>query len=279
MSGYQVQNPNMFTAVNVGSPFSPLDALQNDMIYNLQSFAQYSLGQFGSNFPGGNIYLDESHTNPETPYTLTIDQMCNSRLDFNVVDGNTGAFSVGGGPATGTFNPALLKTYYVNDNPLGFTTEGDYLNLELYVQFWQKWKGSYGFNQIPLGVPLVESQAYVARGTAICYGYSTSADNPNAVNGVLYYRLVVNPADFAGAPYYWDLTAATALTVDAEGLNTNLDTSIHGQSGNFQKYTYTDDIVFSTLFPVEYNTPASKCPKANLIPSYIPYPLPWPVPL
>ena len=88
MSGYQVQTPGTFSASSIASPFNPIDNLQNEQIYNLQSFQKNIVGcqyespsDYNPGTPGGGyIILPESASDPTTPYELTLDLMLNSEL-------------------------------------------------------------------------------------------------------------------------------------------------------------------------------------------------------
>lgn len=271
MSGYQVQTPGTFTASSIASPFNPIDNLQNDQIYNLQSF---QIGENGNALDreyygeGGNINLPESATNPNTPYTLTIDQLCNRFLYF-LNSTNSSAYSIGGGPSTGAFQTGSIKTYYINILPIGYDLNTFLpLNADLWVEFFQKIKGTYGFNQIPIGCPLVLPSYCISRGTAVVVGYS-SANDPDAINGVSYFYSAVNPYDFCGAP----------LRFNIQSFQNNINASYGWRAGaptftgkhfigsaqlNAWTYAPEDDLWFATFFPEAYNVPAIRCPKADI---------------
>lgn len=289
MSGYNVQNPPNFPANSVTSPFSAIDSLQNDQLYNLQSFQRYYPGcvadpDFDSIPNAGSVFLPESATNPLTPYVIPFDvYWCNPGIQLRIIDANTGAYSLGGGPATGSFQTGALKIYYVKAPSGGFTAT-DYYDLESWVAGWQLMKGSYGFNQIPVGFMLPSPLLVIPRGCAIVYGYPTAPGDPtdNMGNGTSWFAAYVNQMDFAGAPLVFNVqklvSEANYTTGQFDVAKFDVSRTVFPKSLRYDYYTSTDDLVFSTLFPEEYNLPASKCPKAPIVVPGINQSV-WPVPL
>lgn len=278
MSGYQVQNPNMFNNANVVSPFSPTDGFQNEQIYRLQNYAKAMIGTVapadvsgavpvmptldGVAYPSvpvpaaGYIDLPESATDPNTPFEMNLFQCLNQTVRLNTPT-NTDAYPEG-------FDPALVKVYYVK-LPLGITYDGLRLNYDEYVPFWQLIKGTYGFNQIPIGMSPFQITMCIGRGTSICLGVPTDDANPNKdINGVWWYTAYVNQLDYTNASLTLNLSANTVLSPeDAAVLQYTVGRSFVPQHVFLELYDSTDDLVFATLFPAEYNTPASKCPVAQ----------------
>lgn len=286
MAGYQVTTPNMFTAGSVASPFSAKDSDQDKSIYNLQNFARtingyqefpdnvYDPAAEGVVFPivngnlfpnqyepgGGFIPLPEYCTDPNTPFELNLFQMLNQKVRFSTPV-NTGAYP------EGQFETGAVKVYYVK-GPLGLNEdESTRTNYELFVQFWQLVKGTYGFNQIPVGFQLFSPHMTISRGTAVCYGFPTNAGNPKAdPNGVWWYALYVNQLDYTGAPLELNVDAATAMSAADKNEFKYLVSRTYLPTCVLQDlYSYYDDLAFATLFPEEYNTPASKCPVAQMV--------------
>lgn len=280
MSGYQVQNPNLFNSAQIQSPFTPTDGFQNDQIYRLQNYSKMMIGNAATAdvsgavpvyptlnntaypdvpVPGaGYIDLPESCTDPNTPFELNVFQYLNQRLRLNT-PANPDAYPEG-------FDPSLVKVYYVK-LPLGITYDGERLNYDDYVPIWQLIKGTYGFNQIPIGFSPFQVNMAIGRGTSICLGVPTDLANPNKdANNVWWYAAFVNQLDYCGASYILDLSANTALSAeDLAILEVSTGRSFVPFNVYFDTYNETDDLVFATLFPAEYNTPASKCPVAQTI--------------
>lgn len=280
MSGYQVQTQSKFGVSTMTSPFSMTDELQNEQIYDLQQFKENALGNMNSPDSDGGGYggvftLPASALNPTTPFELTIDQLCQSFVKLSSST-NTNAYSVDGGPTTGPFQTGNLKVYYVVATPMPFI-EDDPSGILQWVELYQKIKGTYGFNQIPIGFPIIKWSLAVGRGTAIVLGYkSGNASLGQPYPGFDYYYCYVNQNDYAGAPLRYNLDVVSGLTSSRKVSQATAAgyTRIPDYAFTLQYYA-TEDLWFSTLFPEEYNTPASRCPKPQLrLPNQ-----PWPAPL
>ena len=275
MSGYQVQTPGSFTASSIASPFNPIDNLQNEQIYNLQSFQKYAMGyqyalgaEEDPGAPGttpGFVFLPFSCTNPDTPYELTLDQMVNTQLTLCSL-AYPAAFP------GGVFSTGLMRTYYVKF-PIGFDATafpvGNPYPNDKWVEYFQLIKGTFGFNQIPVGFNGFTPHLFIGQGTAICFCFPTPPDNPYAnANGLWYFYVHTNPYDYAGGPLLYNLDAVTAL--DPAWSSTYGMDYVQGRyiKNNFEilyTYDYYLDLFFATFFPEEYNVPASKCPKAQFV--------------
>jgi hypothetical protein len=72
------------------------------------------------------IILDDSHTNPDSPYVLTLADQCNQNLFIY----------------TPTNTDDITKNYFVNV-PLGVGTPDD-------AKLWKAWKIVFGFSSIPI---------------------------------------------------------------------------------------------------------------------------------
>ncbi len=173
---YNTQNLPIFQIQNPTVPLNRVDTVQNQRIGNLLSYQDVAIGNLTSSYTeggiqyGGSITLPESATNPNTPYRLTIDQLCLPNVVITSPN-NPGAFSVGTGGPTGAFDPTELKTYYVSDFAFpwyfGVTDE----NRQLWVDYFQKFKGTYGYDQIPIDATIQYLTFTVGRGSAIAYGF------------------------------------------------------------------------------------------------------------
>lgn len=316
MSGYQVQTPPRFNTFNVVSPFSPTDTLQNEQIYNLQSANQYVEGcnEFNSvvnpellaqrSYPAGfssagagYVIVPESATNYLTPLQLPDEVVGNRyvRLGLGVSGNapgtpNTGAYSIGGGPATGAFQPSQVQTYYVKTSVGGYDPDNGYITFpaQRTFEFYNKIKGQYGLNQLPIGYRIFHPIIQIPRGKAIVVGAPVPVGSSLDVTGDTgdgygtdYWAAYVNPLDFAGAPLVFDCSAVVA--------NTNLNSTDIGYisarwtnpEGILEPivYTYYGDLDFATLAPELYNVPASLCPKLNYVAPGLPQQQTWPQPL
>ena len=243
-------------------------SLGQNQISSLQNFQRHNMGyqyETGEQ-PGttaGFVFLPESATNPDTPYELTLDQMVNTQLTLCTI-ANGRAFP------GGKFNPALLKTYYVKV-PLGFDAEsvGDFYGYDKWLQYWMLVKGTYGFDQIPVGFNAFRPQYMIGQGTAISLCLPTPESNiyRNA-NGLWYYYVRTNPYDFAGAPLKFDLSAVTALNSDwvsDYGMEYVQGRYFLNNSDVYWTYDHYADLAFSTRSPKEYNMLAVDCPKAQFV--------------
>ena len=268
MAGFYNTNNLPVFQINNPTVFSPVDQAQNIRISDLLNYQNVSMGNLTSLYTysgtqyGGRVTLPESATNPNTPYVLSIDELCLPDITF-VTDPNPDAFSVGTGAPTGSFDATKLKTYYVSDFAFPWYFDLTDENRQPWVDYFQKFKGTYGFNQIPIDAPIEQVKFTVARGTAISYGFPLLQDNGG---GYYYYTVYPNNNDYCNSPYSWDLTAASAVDpfwIDYFSVNAG---STRYPLNIFRAYDLTYDDFFRTVFPTEYNTPAQNCPKAAIRP-------------
>ncbi len=240
----------------------------NSQIENLQTFqTNYPpyLSYEASNESSGNYYstsfvklsTNNSTLNgsgpwdcPSGPYQLTIAQMCNPDMFFEVPD-NTGAYP------GGILDESLIRSYWINipfGNVKAYGGSG-----ALDAELWQAWKGEFGFDKIPVGFGVGFSLG-VKPGTEINYIIGNYNSNPTgSLNYSIFNRMTSATyiTNNAGSGPYQVLRSVRNLPGGASQNYTSPFTIFYEAPNQATVYEPSYDTAFATDFPTLYATPAS----------------------
>ena len=212
---------------------------------------EHNLEQFQTSFPGNANYVDQPgetvvaldpliHTDPETPYVLTLEQQCNPQFRI-VVPENPDAFFDGTGPL---IDPSLIRVYFVQ------VSYGQWDDGAKDKELWQAWKSNFGFDFIPLGFA-VGFTLVVGRGSMVYILYSDLPVTPQSViDGVWSSSasyLFINQFDYTFAPFQVYNPFQTLFTSTYQ---------VYGPQETMTTYIEYTDVEFETNYTEEYNIPS-----------------------
>lgn len=194
---------------------------------------------------------------PSGPYQMTIAQLCNPDMFFEVRS-NAEAWS------SGTLDSTKIRSYWINvpyGNAGAFGGSG-----ALDAQLWQAWKGTFGFDKIPVGFGVGFSLG-IKPGTEINVIVGDYNSNPyGTTNYAVFNRQ--HPATYitnsAGTGPYGIPRSIRNLPSPTTQTLTSSFTMFYEAPNQAVIYEPSADVAFAANYPALYTTPASALP-SNLI--------------